>query len=417
VPYFTKDGRLIATPGYHETEAAFLHVQPGLTERTVPEKPSRVEVDSAKRLIFDELMVDFPFATEADRAHAVGGLLYPFLCELIDSPPPLHVIDAPTPGTGKGFLAEAIVFISTGASPGVISEKDDNEELRKTITALLIEGASAVVIDNVTRGIGQTSLAALLTARTWRDRILGSSRTVEVPNRTLWIVTGNNVAMTDELLRRSVRIRLDAAVEDPSSRQGFKHDPLLEWVREQRGDLVWAALTLVANWIARGRKPFVERTLGSFETWARVIGGVLRESEIDGFLLGRTKMRQEADRKSTAWSAFFGAWWHRYKDQPITAGELVVIAERALADILGNGSERSRATRLGLALRRMRGRIFAGLRLEEIEITDDDSRERTAWGLVLAPSEGHVRPGDRLDVRDDRPTSGADEPVIDRWNY
>ena len=128
-------------------------------------------------------------------------------------------------------------------------------------------------------------------------------------------------------------------------------------------------------------------------------------------------MRQEADRKSTAWSAFFGAWWHRYKDQPITAGELVVIAERALADILGNGSERSRATRLGLALRRMRGRIFAGLRLEEIEITDDDSRERTAWGLVLAPSEGHVRPVDRLDVRDDRPTSGADKPVIDRWNY
>ena len=54
------------------------------------------------------------------------------------------------------------------------------------------------MIDNVTRKLGQVSLAALLTARTWRDRLLGKSKTVEVPNRTLWIVTGNNVAMNDE---------------------------------------------------------------------------------------------------------------------------------------------------------------------------------------------------------------------------
>jgi hypothetical protein len=141
-----------------------------------------------------------------------------------------------TPGTGKGLLAQAIVLVSTGAYPGVIAEKDDNDELRKTITALLMEGASAVVIDNVTRKIGQVSLAALLTTRTLRDRLLGKSKTVEVPNRTLWIVAGNNVAMNDEMARRAVRIRLDAGVAEPWDRQGFRHDALLEWAEEYVGN-------------------------------------------------------------------------------------------------------------------------------------------------------------------------------------
>ena len=241
------------------------------------------------------------------------------------------MVDAPTPGTGKGLLAQAIVLVSTGAYPGVVSEKDDNEELRKTITALLLEGASAVLIDNVTRKLGQVSLAALLTARTWRDRLLGRSKTVEVPNRTLWIVTGNNVAMNDEMARRSVRIRLDAGVEEPWHRQGFRHDPLLEWADEHRGELVWAALVLVANWLARGAEPFTERTLGSFEPWARVVGGVLRDAGIEGFLQGRQRMHSEADRDSASWATFFEAWWREYGDRPMTAGELMPSAEERAA--------------------------------------------------------------------------------------
>ena len=224
-PYFNRSGRLVATPGYEGSDGVLLDLPPGLVVGEVPPKPSSVDVDRARRLITEELFVDFPFATASDEAHAVGALLYPFVRELIDSPPPLHVIDAPAPGTGKGLLAQAIVLVSTGAVPGVVAEKDDNDELRKTITALLVEGASIVVIDNVSRKLGQVSLAALLTARTWRDRLLGKSKTVEVPNRTLWIVTGNNVAMNDEMARRSVRIRLDAGVEEPWHRQGFRHDP------------------------------------------------------------------------------------------------------------------------------------------------------------------------------------------------
>jgi hypothetical protein len=381
VPYFSRTGRLISNPGYDQNEGVLLRLPPTLVIEEVPEAPSASDVDRARRLIVDEVFADFPFVSTADQAHAVGAFLYPFVRELVDSPPPLHVIDAPTPGTGKGLLAQAIVLVSTGSYPGVVAEKDDNEELRKTITALLSEGAAVVLIDNVTRKIGQVSLAALLTARTWRDRLLGKSRTVEVPNRTLWMVTGNNVAMSDEIARRAVRIRLDAGVEDPWDRQGFKHDSLLAWVEQHRGELVWAALILVANWIARGAEPFTERTLGSFEAWTRIVGGVLRDAGIDGFLQGRQRMHREADHESASWAVFFETWWQEHGDRPMTAGELVPIAENVLPEVLGDGSERSRATRFGLALGRRRGRVFAGLRLQGVEVADDHSRPRAAWGL------------------------------------
>jgi hypothetical protein len=397
---------LVATPGYEQQDGVFLHLPLGLVVQQVPEVPSSADVDRAKRIITEELLVDFPFCTSADQAHAVAALLYPFVRELIDSPPPLHVIDAPSPGTGKGLLAQALVLVSTGASPGVVAEKDDNDELRKTITALLIEGASAVLIDNVSRKLSQVSLAALLTARTWRDRLLGKSQTVEVPNRTLWMVTGNNVAMNDEMVRRVVRIRLDAGVEYPWDRQGFKHDPLLDWVGEHRGELIWAALLLVANWIARGAEPFTERTLGSFEAWTRVVGGVLRDAGIDGFLQGREQTHSAADRDSVSWSAFFDAWWREHGDRPMTAGELTAIAENVLPEIVGNGSGRSRSTRLGLALGRRRDRIFAGLRLQGVDVTDDCSRPRIAWRLIFVSSETRRGRAERLDVgaEDARPS-------------
>ena len=82
----------------------------------------------------------------------------------------------------------------------------------------------------------------------------------------------------------------------------------------------------------------------------------------------------------------------------MTAGELMLIAENVLPEVVGDGSERSRSTRLGLALGRKCGRIFVGLRLQEVEITDDYSRLRTAWGLVPATSETCRGDVERLDL-------------------
>jgi len=140
---------------------------------------------------------------------------------------------------------------------------------------------------------------------------------------------------------------------------------------------------------------------------------VLRDAGIEGFLQGRQRMHSEADRDSACWAAFFEAWWREYGDRPMTAGELMPIAENVLPEVVRSGSDRSRLTRLGLALGRKRGRIFVGRRLQEVDNTDDHSRLRTAWGIVPATSE--ARPGDaeRLDVGE-QGVVAQDTPPFDR---
>ncbi len=80
------------------------------------------------------------------------------------------------------------------------------------------------------------------------------------------------------------------------------------------------------------------------------------------------------------------------------ASELIAVAEDLLPEVPGSGCDRSRSTRLGLALGRKRGRIFGGFRLQEVYIADDHCRLRTAWGLVSAAREPRRGDVERLDV-------------------
>ena len=72
----------------------------------VPKEPTDDEVEQAKNLLLDEYLVDFPFEGDADRANALAYLLTPFIREMVGLVPML-ILDAPTPGTGKGLLLSA----------------------------------------------------------------------------------------------------------------------------------------------------------------------------------------------------------------------------------------------------------------------------------------------------------------------
>jgi len=56
----------------------------------------REQVARARALLVDELLVDFPFVKESDRAHAVAAILLPFLRRMIGGLAPIHLIEAPT---------------------------------------------------------------------------------------------------------------------------------------------------------------------------------------------------------------------------------------------------------------------------------------------------------------------------------
>jgi hypothetical protein len=69
---------------------------------------------------------------------------------------PLHLIDAPTQGSGKTLLAKLISMVATGTAIPSMTEATSGDEWRKKITATLLNAPSVIFLDNLSKK--QTSL-------------------------------------------------------------------------------------------------------------------------------------------------------------------------------------------------------------------------------------------------------------------
>src|SRR5262249_44458156 len=155
----------------------------GLQIPAVSQQPSFTEVSRGVTLITEELLGDFPFVGDSERAHALALFLLPFVRELIDGPTPLHLIEKPTPGTGAGLLADMLTYPFLGRTVSVMAEGRDDDEWRKRITAKLRTGESTILIDNIRSQLDSSALSAALTGISWDDRLLGQNTMVKIPIR------------------------------------------------------------------------------------------------------------------------------------------------------------------------------------------------------------------------------------------
>ncbi|QEL17632.1 hypothetical protein [Limnoglobus roseus] len=377
-PVFLPDGTLALAPGYHPAGQLWYAPAGGLAIPPVPVHPTTADIAAARALILDDLLGDFPFADAAGRAHAVAVLVVAFARHLIAGPTPLHLVDAPTEGTGKTLLVKVLLWVVLGRDAPAIPEAENDAEWRKRITAALVEGRPCLVLDNLNQAVDSGSLASALTTETWSDRLLGVSKMVQVRNRAVWIGTGNNVALSRELVRRTLWCRLDAGVERPAERTGFRHPHLLAWVRENRGRLVAAVLTLVQGWLARGRPPG-SQTMGMYESWAEVVGGVLDVAGVPGLLANRDTFR-DAQQPADDWPAFLHAWWAAHQGKAVGVAALFDLAVRGkyLDGVLGDGSVQSQRCRLGRAVTKMVDRVQGEYR---VRLGDPDNCRRQQYRL------------------------------------
>ncbi len=361
-PVFGRDGTLVTAPGYHPSTRLLFEPPEDFVPPVVSGHPTAADIAAARTLLLDDLLGDFPFTCEAERAHALALLLLPFMRELIDGPTPLHMIEKPTPGTGASLMVEVIAEVSLGATPSFMAEGRDDDEWRKRLTAKLRSMPAMVVIDNLNLKLDSGALSAALTMPAWEDRVLGVSEMTRFPIRCVWVATGNNPQFSHEMARRIVRIRLDAHVDQPWRRKtgDFRHADLRGWTKANRSWLIAACLTLGQAWIAAGRPRQGERSLGSFDNWAAIMGGILDVAGIPGFLANLDETYETADAEGATWRAFVGAWWDRHGTADVATADLHQVALTSEPPLpLGDGGDRSQRTRLGKALGRMRDRIFA----------------------------------------------------------
>ncbi len=377
-PVFAADGSLQTTPGYHAASRTYLAIPPELVIPEVSDSPTSGDVTRAAGLILEDLLGDFPFVSPADLANIVALGLEPFVRAMILGPVPMHGVEAPVPGSGKGLLADAITRPSCGRTVGAIAQAKDDDEWRKRLTSLLERGFPVIQIDNVTRPLESGSLSMALTIPTWTDRILGQTRTISIPVRCSWVVTANNPTYSTEMARRTVRTRIDPRSDRPQDREGWKHEELLSWVDEHRGELIWAFCTLVRSWVAAGCPKFSGKALGSYERWSHVIGGILEHAGIEGFLANQADFYDLADVEAAIWRAFVATWWEKHQDKEVGTADLFPIAVATDGLELGNGQERQQKTRFGRLLGQQRDRVINGYRVTPSRI----SHKVQMWRLL-----------------------------------
>lgn len=407
-PVFAASGELLCKDGYHAGHGLWLEGISSLGLPAIPQAPSRDDITRARRLICDDLLGEFPFVNDADQAHLLAALLLPAVRRLIEGVTPLHVISAPIAGSGKGLLCDVTSICHTGRPCPVQPISGKEEEIRKVITSQLSLARPIILLDNARerQRIDSASLAAALTAETWTDRILSESRNTTLPNRALWLLTGNNPQFSTELARRSVRIRIDPQRDQPWLRTGFRHQNLRAWALEHRAEILAALFVLVRAW-QRAGCPHNPKELGTYERWSQVIGGILMVAEIPGFLGNLDEFYASSDDEGQMWRDFVRAWWGKYESIPKRVAELNALCEeQELMTVVRSDREaKSQETRLGMAIKRACDRVYdekkivlakdaggRGKHYRLIQVSNPENRSGVTFASSVEPlGQGHTQ--------------------------
>lgn len=360
VPVFSEDGTLITEKGYNPLTRAYY--DPGNYEYlAVPEVVTNEDLDSAVWSLLD-VVRDFPFSdaindvdpepirltnedgtwadTDADgfpwpnwdrgrgsRANALAMILQPFARAMIDGPCPNYHVDKPAIGTGAGFLVDAAWIINEGGDRAEVKTlSHDNAEIKKAMTAALLEAKAILFLDNIQHQVDSPDLAAALTAGTWSDRILGQSSTVNIPIRTTFIMAGNRIKFNRDMMRRNVPIYMNAATPNPASDRTeafYKHPKLHQWMVVNRPQLVWACHVIIKAWVQAGRPRGSVQAFQSFNDYSDVMGGILDYAGISGFLSNREKYMEMRAEEQNSMDGLTKRIWDKFGEDRKTASELL----------------------------------------------------------------------------------------------
>jgi hypothetical protein len=393
-PIFTPEGLLHAHQGYSAQSKFYNAAEIPIGDTA----PTPANMAAARALIMDDLLVDFPFVDQASRANAVALLLLPFVRQLVHGQTPMHLIDAPDAGTGKGLLADLLGIVATGQPLDAVQACRDDDEWRKRISAALLMGNQHLFIDNIPQGsdFGSGALASALTQEFYTDRLLGTNDTIRIRVRSIWCASGNNVVPTTEIARRCVWIRLDANAERPHERTGFKHPFVRNWAQENRGALVTAVITLINAWMLAGRPDYDGKLLGSYEKWTTLVGGLLQHIGIGGFLGNHAELMQSGTSDHAPLAAFVEEWFKLYGQTETESGKLFKIASypdddrgnlvddrrnpaewlNILSAQLGSGKQQSRSVKLGNLLKKYKDRVISGCKIQQCTVSGGSPRWR-----------------------------------------
>lgn len=378
-PFFSPSGRYVDQIGYDPESRTYYSPSLDMSVLPVPDEPTPQQVSAALAFIRTEVLHDFPFVSEAERAHALALMLLPFVRDLIDGPTPLHDIEAPTRGSGKDKLTRCLLTPGVGRRLEMVNAPAGEDEWVKSLFSYLRNTPQALVIGNLNAKLSSGSLCIALTEPEFSARVLGVSSSATVPVRSIFVVTANNPKFSDEVARRSIRIRLDAQVEHPENRGGWRHDDVVGWCADHRAELVQACCTMIQGWVRAGMpEPVLDHMLGSFERWHAVMGGLLDYLGVPGLLDNKAEFLAAGDDEADAWSTLVAYMRTDLAGEWSSSALAEIVTEQGIAIDLGRSE--NKALMMGRELAKQRDRWHSGHKIEKRMLNG-----KSLWRLVGKP--------------------------------
>jgi len=320
-PVFCGDGRILSRPGFDEATGLLLNS--AVRWLSVPEAPSRSEVNTAVRTIIEPFR-QFPYIKEAHLAVHVSAILTGIERRLLPAAP-CHVYDAPLQSSGKSLQAECIGLIMSGRAPASTPYSADEEEMRKKLTSTLLAGDAVCVFDNITGWVKSAALAMALTQSMYGDRLLGTNSQPKLPTNALFLLTGNNIQLVGDMPSRAVIARIDPQTEYPQGRT-FKIADLRDHVLQQRPQLVGAAITILRAFYKAGRPMPPNFAASRYGEWDRTIRApIIWTGLSDPYTTQDTINVSDPERSAAA--ALFAAWHSNFGERALRLAEVIAEAE------------------------------------------------------------------------------------------
>lgn len=397
-PVMRPNGAIIEQPGYDaETGLLYLDECP---DRITPRPLSREALRDSLARIWAPF-AGFPFDGDLSRAVFLAAMLTT-VCRAALPTAPGWLIRAYAPGTGKTLLSECLMLAAGAPLAAMPLPESNAEEIEKRLFSALLTGRAGLVLDNLSGVLDNAALCAMLTSAEPEGRILGKSETRSVQNRAVVVLNGNNVSAGGDLFRRVLPITLDANTESPEARR-FAFDPR-ELIRERlqgyRADL----LSVLLTYQAAGAPVVGGGGFGSFNEWERLVRQcvcwLIREGMAPAPMVDPLEVLQLSkaeDPHHAQHIAVLESWHARFGTRPVRVRDLADLMrmpsdfrsteENALCEALtdvgvpprGRGDFETRY--FAGWLRRHRGRVVAGLRLDQADVS---AKHGSTW--VVRPA-------------------------------
>ena len=373
-PYLRPDGSLMMDAGYDSATGMF-----GVFDArqfSVPGNPTKQQAEQALSEL-SELLSEFAFRTEHDKAAAISGILTAVIRPSLPQAPLIHV-KAPSIASGKSYLCELLTVFATPQKGTPHAFPADDEECRKLLLAELLTAPAVVEFDNLTGDlVPHKSLCTALTSEHISGRILGQSKTADVSTRVLFLSSGNNVDPVRDMTRRTVTITLEPACEIPAARD-FRKQPVNE-VKADRGRFVSLVLTIVRAWIYADKPKTECKTIATYADWSDYCRQSLLWLDMqDPAVCIFEAMYDDPDRELLG--EFLQGWHDCFGQAPTLVKDAVCPykSSDALREIIGDiASDRNGNVdrkRLGWWIKRHSNRIVNGLKIVKETVNSNSAK-------------------------------------------